>query len=97
MGLAVELVDLHCLVEVAGLAVPPRLVEEVALADFQRCVEEAGLAGSQRFVEAAESAVPQRFVEEAGLAGSAMAVEFLLVEQNWFPRLLQNMREGILD
>jgi hypothetical protein len=33
MGLAVELIDLHCLVEVAGLAVPPRLVEEVALAD----------------------------------------------------------------
>jgi hypothetical protein len=50
MGLAVELVDLNCLVEVAGLAVPPRLVEEVALADFQRYVEEVGLAGSQCFV-----------------------------------------------
>jgi hypothetical protein len=50
MDLAVELVDLHCLAEVAGLAVPrPRLAKEVALADFQRCVEEAGLAGSQRF------------------------------------------------
>jgi hypothetical protein len=49
MGLAVELVDLHFLVEVAGLAI------------------------------------------------SAMVVELLLVEQNWFPRLLQNMREGILD
>jgi hypothetical protein len=85
MGLAVELVDLHCLAEVAGLAVPPGLVEEVALADFQRFVEEAGLAGSQRFVEA------------AGSAGSAMVVELLLVEQNWFPRLLQNMREGILN
>jgi hypothetical protein len=85
MDLVVELVDLHCLVEVAGLAVPPRLVEEVALTDFQRFVEEAGLAGSQRFVE------------EAGLAGSVMVVEFLLVEQNWFPRLLRNMREGILD
>jgi hypothetical protein len=85
MGLAVELVDLHCLAEVAGLAVPPRLVEEVALADFQRFVEEAGLAGSQRSVE------------EAVSAGSAMAVELLLVEQNWFPRLLQNMCEGIPD
>jgi hypothetical protein len=48
-------------------------------------VEEAGLAGSQHFVE------------EAGSAGSAMAVELLLVEQNWFPLLLQNMCEGILD
>jgi hypothetical protein len=85
MVLAVELVDLHCLVEVAELAVPPRLVEEVALADFQRCVEAAG------------SAVPQRFVEEVGSVGSVVVVEFLLVEQNWFPRLLQNMREGILD
>jgi hypothetical protein len=85
MDLAVELVDLHCLVEAAGLAVPPRPVEEVPLADFQHCVEAAG------------SAVPQRFVEEAGLAGSAIVVGLLLVEQNWFPRLLQNMREGILD
>jgi hypothetical protein len=97
MGLAVELVDLNCLVEVAGLAVPPRLAEEVALADFQRCVEEAGLAGSQRFVGAAGSAVLQRFVEEAGLAAPAMVGELLLVGQSWFPRLLQNMREGILD
>jgi hypothetical protein len=85
MGSAVELVDLYCLVEVAGLAVPPRLVEEVALADFQRYVEEAGLAGSQHFVEEARS------------AGSAMAVELLLVVQNWFLRPLQNMREGTLD
>jgi hypothetical protein len=85
MDLAVELVDLHCLVEAAGLAVPQQLAEEVSLADFQCCVE------------AAESAVPQRFVEEAGLAGPAMVVGLLLVEQNWFPRLLQNMREGILD
>jgi hypothetical protein len=83
--LAVELVDLHCLVEVAGLAASPRLAEEAALADFQRSVEEAGLAGSQRFVEA------------AGSVGPAMVVGLLLVEQNWFPRLLQNMREGILD
>jgi hypothetical protein len=85
MGLAVELVDLHCLVEVAGLAVPPRLVEEVALADFQRFVEEAGLAGSQRFVE------------EAGLAGSAIVVELLLVEQSWSLRPPYNILEGILD
>jgi hypothetical protein len=85
MGLVVELVDLHCLAEVAGLAVPPRFLEDVALADFQRFVEEAGLAGSQCSVE------------EAGSAGSAMAVELLLGEQNRFPRLLQNMCEGILD
>jgi hypothetical protein len=82
MGLAVELVDLHCLVEVAGLTVPPRLVEEVALADFRRCVEEDGLAGSQHSVE------------EAGPDG---LVELPLVQQNWFPPPLQNMREGILD
>jgi hypothetical protein len=81
--LAVELVDLF--VKVAGLADPPCFVEEVASADSQHFVEEAGSAGSQRFVE------------EAGSAGSAVAVELLLVEQNWFLRLLQNMREGILD
>jgi hypothetical protein len=85
MGLVVELVDLHCLVEVAGLAVPPRLAEEVALADFQRCVEEAGLAG------------PQRFVEEAGLVGSAMVVGLLLVEQSCSLRPSCNILEGILD
>jgi hypothetical protein len=85
MGLAVELVDLHCLAEVARLAVPPRLVEEVALAYFQCFVEEAGLAGSQRFVE------------EAGLAGSVMVVELLLVEQSWSLRPPYNILEGILD
>jgi hypothetical protein len=85
MGLAVELVDLHCLVEVAGLAVPLQLAEEVALADFQHFVEEAGLAGSQRFVE------------EAGLAGSAMVVELLLVEQSWSLQPPRNIPEGILD
>jgi hypothetical protein len=85
MGSAVELVDLYCPVEVTGLAVPLRLVEEVALADFQHCVEEAGLAGSQRFAE------------EAGSAGSAMAVELPLVEQNWSLRPLYNIREGIFD
>jgi hypothetical protein len=68
MDLVVERVDLHCLVEAAGLAVPLQLAEEVALADFQRCVE------------AAESAVPQRFVEEAGLACPAMVVGLMLVE-----------------
>jgi hypothetical protein len=67
------------------------------LADFQRCVEEAGSVGPQCFVEEAGLAGYQRFVEEAGSAGSAMAVELLLVKQNWFPRLLQNMCEGILD
>jgi hypothetical protein len=85
MGSAVELVDLYCLVEVAGLAVPLRLVDEVALAGSQRYVEEAGSAGSPRFVE------------EAGSVGSAVAVELLLVEQNWFLQPLQNMHEGILD
>jgi hypothetical protein len=40
---------------------------------------------------------PNAFVEEAGSAGSAVAVELLLVEQNWFLQSLQNMREGILD
>jgi hypothetical protein len=70
---------------VAGLAGLPRLVEEVALAGSRRCVEEAGSAGSPRSVE------------EAGLVVSAVAVELLLVEQNWFLRPLQNMREGTLD
>jgi hypothetical protein len=82
MGSAVELVELYCLVEVAGLADLPRLVEEVAMAGSRRCVEEAGSAGSPRSVE------------EAGSVGS---VELLLVEQNWFLRPLQNMHEGILD
>jgi hypothetical protein len=60
-------------------------------------VEVAGLADSPCFVEAVVSADSQRSVEEAGSAGSAVVVELLLVEQNWFLRLLQNMREGILD
>jgi hypothetical protein len=85
MGLAVELVDICCLVEVAGLAAPPRLVEKVALADFQRCVEEAGFAGSQRFAE------------EAGPVRSVVVVELPLVEQNWSLRPPYNIREGILD
>jgi hypothetical protein len=82
MGWAAELVDLF--VKVIGLADPPCSVEEVASADSQHFVEEAG------------STVPQRFVEEAGSVGSVVVVELLLVEQNWFPRLLQNMREWIL-
>jgi hypothetical protein len=64
---------------VAALADPPCLAEEVVSADFQRSVEEAGLAGSQLFVE------------EAGSAGPAVAVELLLVEQNWFLRRLEEI------
>jgi hypothetical protein len=82
MDLAVERVDLHCLVEAAGLAVPLQLAEKVASADFQRCVEAAESAVPQRFVEEAGLAVPQRFVEEAESADPAMAVELLLVEQS---------------
>jgi hypothetical protein len=85
MDLATEPVDLHCLVEVAGLAVPLQPAEEVASADFQHFVEEAGLAGSRRFAE------------EAGLAGFVMVVEFLLVEQSWTPQSPHNIPEGILD
>jgi uncharacterized membrane protein len=51
MGSAVELVDLQCLAEVAGLAVPPQLAEEVALYDFQRFAEEAVWAGFVMVVE----------------------------------------------
>jgi hypothetical protein len=51
MDMAAEPVDLHCLVGVAGLAVPLQLAEEVALAVFQRSVEEAVLAGSVMVVE----------------------------------------------
>jgi hypothetical protein len=85
MDLAIEWVDLYCLVGVAGLAVLLQLAEKVALADFQHCVE------------AAESAVPQLFVEEAGLAGPVMVVEFPLAEQSWTPQYLHNTPEGILD
>jgi hypothetical protein len=85
MDLAVERVDLYCLVRVVGLAVPLLLAEEVALADFQRCVEAAG------------SAVPQLFVEEAGLASPAMVVEFPLAERSWTAQSLHNTPEGILD
>jgi hypothetical protein len=64
---------------VAALANPPCLVEEVASVDFQCSVEEAGLADSQRFVE------------EAGSACPAVAVELLLVEENWFLRRLEEI------
>jgi hypothetical protein len=97
MDLAVEWVDLYCLAEAAGLAVPLQLAEEVASHDFQHCVEEVGLAAPQRFVEAAGWAVPQRFVEEAGSAGPAMVVELLLVEQSYSLRSPHNTPEGILD
>jgi hypothetical protein len=85
MDLAVERVDLYCLVGAAGLAVFLQLAEEVALADFQRCVE------------AAESAVPQRFVEQAGLAAPAMVAEFPMAERSWTPQSLHNTPEGRLD
>jgi hypothetical protein len=85
MDLAVERVDLHYLVEAAGLAVPLQLAEEVAFADFQRFMEETGLAG------------PQCPVEEAGLVGSAMVVGILLVEQSCSLRPPHNIPDGILD
>jgi hypothetical protein len=97
MDLAVERVDLHCLVEAAELAVPLQLAEEVALADFQRCAEAAESAVPQRFVEKAGSAGPQRFVEEAGLVGSAMVVGLLLVERSCSLQPPHNIPEGILD
>jgi hypothetical protein len=63
MGLVVELVDLYCLAEVAGLAALLRPAEEVELVDLQRLVEEAGWSGSQRSAE------------EDGLVGFAMVAE----------------------
>jgi hypothetical protein len=42
MGSAAESVDLYCLVQVAGLAVPLQPAEEVELADLQRFAEGAG-------------------------------------------------------
>jgi hypothetical protein len=50
-GSAVELVDLYCFVEAAGLADSPCFVEEVVSADSQRFVEEAGSAGSAVAIE----------------------------------------------
>jgi hypothetical protein len=97
MDLAVELVDLHCLVEAAGLAVPLRLAKKVALAGFQRFVEEAGLAVPLQLAEEVALVGFQHFVEEAGSAGPAMVVGLLLVEQNWIPQPPHNIPEGILD
>jgi hypothetical protein len=58
-------------------------VEVAALADPPFPVEEVA------FVEEAGLASSQRFVEEVGSAGPAVAVELLLVEQNWFLRRLE--------
>jgi hypothetical protein len=69
----------------------------VELVDLDCFVEVAGPADPPCPVEEVASADSQHFVEEAGWVGSAVAVELLLVEQNWFLRLLQNMREGIHD
>jgi hypothetical protein len=84
MGSAAESVDLYCLVEVAGLAVPLKPAEEVELADLQRFAEGAGWAGSQCSAE------------EAGLAGFAMVAEFL-VGQSWTLQPPYSIPEGILD
>jgi hypothetical protein len=84
MDLAAEPVDLYCLVEVAGLAVPLQLAKEVVLVDVQRSVEEAGWAGSQRSVEGAR------------LAGFVMVAE-LLVEQSWTLQSPHSIPKGILD
>jgi hypothetical protein len=56
MGSAVELVDLYCLAEVAGLAALLRPAEEVELVDLQRLVEEAGRPGFQHSAEEAKLA-----------------------------------------
>jgi hypothetical protein len=53
MGSAVESVDMYCLVEVAGLAVPLQPAEEVELADLRCLAEGARWAGSQRSAEEA--------------------------------------------
>jgi hypothetical protein len=63
MGSAVASVDLHCPVEVVGLAALLRPAEGVEPVDLQRLVEEAGRLGFQRSAE------------EAELAGFAMAAE----------------------
>jgi hypothetical protein len=84
MDLAAEPVDLYCLVEVAGLAVPLQLAKEVVLVDVQRSVEEAGWAGSRRSVEGAR------------LAGFVMVAE-LLVEQSWTLQSPHSIPKGILD
>jgi hypothetical protein len=84
MGLAVESVDLYCLAEVAGSAVPLQPSREVELADLQRLAEGAEWDGSQRSAG------------EAGLAGFAMVAEFL-VGQSWILQPPYCIPEGILD
>jgi hypothetical protein len=84
MGSAVDLVELCCLAEVAGSAVPLQPVKEAELADLRRLAEEAGWAGSQRSAE------------EAGLAGSVVVAESL-VGQSWTPQLPYCILEGMLD
>jgi hypothetical protein len=84
MGSAAESVDLYCLVEVAGLAVPLQPAEEVELADLQRFAKGDGWAGSRRSAE------------EAGLASFAMVAEFL-VGQSWTLQPPYSIPEGILD
>jgi hypothetical protein len=84
MGSAVELVDLYCLAEVAGSAVPVQPAKEVELADLQRLAERAEWAGSQRSAG------------EAGLAGFAMVAEFL-VGQSWTLQPPYCIPVGILD
>jgi hypothetical protein len=63
MGSTVASVDLHCPVEVVGLAALLRPAEGVEPVDLQRLAEEVGRLGFQHFVE------------EAGLAVFAMAAE----------------------
>jgi hypothetical protein len=84
MGLVVESVDLYCLAEVAGSAVPLQPTKEVELADLQCLAEGAEWAGSQRSAE------------EAGLAGFAMVAEFL-VGQSWTLQPPYYIPEGIFD
>jgi hypothetical protein len=84
MGSAVASVDLYCLAEVAGSAVPLQPPKEVELADLQHLAEEAGWAGCQRSAK------------EAGLAGSEMVAEFL-VGQSWTLQPPYCILEGILD
>jgi hypothetical protein len=84
MGLAVESVDLYCLAEVAGLAVPLQPAKEVELTDLQCLAEGAEWVGSQRSAG------------EAGLAGFAMVAEFP-VGQSWSLQPPYSIPEGTLD
>jgi hypothetical protein len=84
MGLAIELVDLYCLAEVAGSAVPLQPAKEVELADLQRLAEGAEWAGSQRSAG------------EAGLASFAMVAEFP-IGQSLTLQPPYSIPEGTLD